>query len=378
MLESNEHSEPMTEPIGPNCWIKLRGKIWHVLFTKRGSNDKSKSLRTSSKALATSKAVEMLRQWEIGRYDPWQVGDASSSVDKAIKVYLKEKPGNKSRLENANLVRRLCSDNGISLVAAITPERITSFVYQPHLAQASKWSYYKKISACINWLAKKGYFVDNPIDEVTGPREYEAIPKHFTEEEFEQFLHSAMVLHEHNWKLTFNPPSYPLWYMPIFELMAYSGMRPSEAMRLSWDDIVWPEDTQEGIGKILVTGKTKTDVERVITMHPRAERVLRFMEKEHRLSSDYDEPVLKGPDGEGRFKVKGLSNRFWKIRKFAKTKPIKLYDLRHTYAAYLRRKGLELYLISEEFGHKSFKTTQKYGKLGTNERMRATFNKITE
>ena len=217
---------------------------------------------------------------------------------------------------------------------------------------------------------------------VPKPTEPDTIPRHYSEEDFERFLGYCDNYLDRNQKYTNNKNAFPRWFIPCFELIAYTGLRPAEAMRLNWGDIVWPEDSPEGIGKLLIVttelGSTKTLVDGVVTMHPRAERVLRWMQEHHRISNKEDEPVLKNSSGENRISKSFLGTKFTRIQKYSKMPAIGLYGLRHTYAAYLRRKGVALHLIQEEFRHKDYRTTQKYGRLGVDERMRAVFDKISK
>lgn len=376
-MEDQTHID-MTETIGEGCYIRLRGKMWHAVFTDsdRAPRQKSKTLRTGNKAKASAKAYEMMRQWELGRYDPWNHADSNATLQEALKHYLREKPGNESRRHCARLLERIFEYGSITSTAALTPERISQFIYQPGLSDSSRWSYHNKIGAAVNWLFRKGYWLENPMADVPKPPEPKTIPRHYDEDDIERFLQYAENYYEKNKEYIHVQQDFPLWFVPCFELIAFTGLRPAEAMRLNWGDIIWPEQTEEKIGQVLVMGPTKTKVERTITMHPRAERVLRWMQANHRISNDDAEPVLKNHTGRERISKAYLGVKFTRIQKYAQMKDIGLYGLRHTYAAYLRRRGLPLHIIQDEFGHKDLRTTEKYGKLGTSERMRATFSRF--
>lgn len=369
----------MKESIGPGCYIRLRGKTWHVVFSdvSKQPRQKERSLKTSNKAKASADAYEMNRQREIGRFDPWKYGDATTSVHAAVRHYLRSKENTQSIRDCARMLERVCEYSGITYIMALTPERITAFIYRTGLSDYTRWSYHNKLGSVINWLFAAGYWEQNPLAEVRRPTEPQTIPRHYGEEEFERFLEACKLYVDQNAEHTHRREAFPLWFIPCFELIAYTGMRPAEAMRLNWDDIVWPSDSPDGIGQVLVVGPTKTKVERVITMHPRAERTLRWLQANTRRSRDGDEPVLKNGVGTGRISKAYLGVKFTRIQKFARMKAIGLYGLRHTYAALLRRQGVELHLIKEEFGHKDYRTTEKYGKLGTSERMRAVFRRIS-
>lgn len=365
--------------IGPKCFIKLRGKTWSAVFTdeSRHPRQKWRSLKTSDQAAATAKAYEMLRQWENGRIDPWNMSDTDISIKEALKAYRKHKPGAAGK-EQARMLERVGEYANVKTLAAITPERIIAFIHKPGISDSSRWSYHNKIAAVVNWLYRNRYFQKNPIEEVDKPPEPKTIPKHFKEDELEKFLSACELYYDRNKEHIHTTYPFPIWYMPAFELIAFSGLRKTEAERLNWSDILWPDNG--GIGGICVTqneGSTKNMIDRVITMHPRAERVLRWYEQNWRQTSDGDEAVLKNFTGEERISGDFLSRKFYRVKKFSRiTTRMDLHGLRHTYAALLRRKGVPIAIIKEELGHQDISTTMKYGKLGVDERMQATFSRF--
>lgn len=375
MMEKDE----MKITIGPKCFIKRRGKNWSAVFTDadRDPRQKWKSLKTADQAAATAKAYEMLRQWESGRFDPWSGGGSDTTIAEAVRDYLKHKRGKNGR-DNARMLERVAEHAGVRLLVAITPARIIDFIHKPGLSDASRWSYYNKIAACVNWLSDHGYFQKNPMVEVDQPVEPQTIPKHFKEDELERFLRGCELYYDKNKRHIHTGEDYPLWYMVAFELIAFSGLRKAEAERLNWSDVIWPGE--EGIGGICVTQEedsTKNKIDRMITMHPRAERVLRWCEENWRQTSEGNDPVLKNFSGKERLSGDYLSRKFTRVHRFTKnTKQMNLHGLRHTYAALLRRRGVPLAIIMEELGHKDVKTTQKYGKLAVDERMQATFSRF--
>ena len=357
------------------CIVKQgKGKIWSVRFydSKRQPNQKWITLNTKNQTHATAKAYEMARQWESGKLDPWNFSDIHTSIESACRHFLKAKK-TKTASENVQLLRRIGNENGIVAIAAVTSQRIADFIYQPSLADATKWSYYNKINAIISWLTSKGYFTENPMASVAKPKEPDLVPRYFNAEELERFLDAARIYYDHNKTHIHTREAYPLWYRDAFELLAFCGLRKEEAQRLNWGDIIWPtEDEPGGIVVVQILGSTKNLKDRVVTMVPRAERVLRFLQENTRNGIDAGEPVLKNATRQNRVSGDYLSRKFTRVQKFARLKPIGLHGLRHTYAAYLRRAGVPIHIIKEELGHQDIATTMKYGKIGTNERMRTT------
>lgn len=192
--------DTMKETIGPGCYIRLRGKTWHVVFTDKAKRprQKERSLKTTNKAKASAAAYEMHRQRELGRFDPWKGGTAGTTLRDALRHYLRAKPNSQSARDCARLLERVCEAADVTFVAAITPELIADFIHRPGLSDSSRWSYHNKIAAVVNWMHRAGYFDLNPVADVTKPVEPQAIPRHYGEEDIERFLEYCRLYVEHN------------------------------------------------------------------------------------------------------------------------------------------------------------------------------------
>ena len=170
---------------------------------------------------------------------------------------------------------------------------------------------------------------------------------------------------------------YPLWHRDACELIATTGMRKTEAERLNWEDIVFPGDQGNRRGWIYIR-KSKSRRARKITMLPRAEKLLRKLELETRISNDSYEPVLKNADGIARISADYLSDKFNDVRKFARLPAIGLHGLRHSFAAMLVLAGVDISVIKEEMGHKDIQTTMIYAVIGEADRMDLVYNRMSQ
>jgi integrase len=161
--------------------------------------------------------------------------------------------------------------------------------------------------------------------------------------------------------LTFekDSPFYPLWL-----LLATTGARRGEALGLAWEDV----DLDAGriaIRRTLVVIGYDTEVSepktkkgrRLLTLDPATAAVLR-QHREHQeaqhvaaggalLETDY---VFADADGHP-YHPEFISKRFRRASKRAGLPPIRLHDLRHTYATVALAAGIHPKVVSERLGH---------------------------
>ncbi|MDP8212106.1 MAG: tyrosine-type recombinase/integrase [Candidatus Zapsychrus exili] len=147
-------------------------------------------------------------------------------------------------------------------------------------------------------------------------------------------------------------------FYPMFYTFIHTGLRKSELLSLEWSDIDFERGLiyirnkenfrPKGINK--KTGKAK---ERIIPMHDNLKRVLTNLPKNN--------SVLFGPYS------KQMPRRVLiRIAKRANiTGLTRLHELRHSYATFLLKKGVDIYKIKELLGHSDIRDTMKYAHLPT-------------
>ena len=152
---------------------------------------------------------------------------------------------------------------------------------------------------------------------------------------------------------------YPLWL-----LLATTGMRRGEALGLTWEDPdldggrLAVRRTRVMIGYETEVSEPKTKKgRRLISLDPATLSALREhrerREEEHDaagwpfLETDY---VLADADGHP-YHPEFVSKRFRRASKRAGLPPIRLHDLRHTYATVALAAGVHPKIISERLGH---------------------------
>ncbi|MDP8212257.1 MAG: tyrosine-type recombinase/integrase, partial [Candidatus Zapsychrus exili] len=147
-------------------------------------------------------------------------------------------------------------------------------------------------------------------------------------------------------------------FYPMFYTFIHTGLRKSELLSLEWSDIdlerglIYIRNKEnfrpKGINK--KTGKAK---ERIIPIHDSLKQVLTSLPK--------NSPVLFGPYS------KHMPRRvLMRIAKRANIAGLtRLHELRHSYATFLLKKGVDIYKIKELLGHSDIRDTMKYAHLPT-------------
>jgi integrase len=143
-------------------------------------------------------------------------------------------------------------------------------------------------------------------------------------------------------------------YLPLFQTLLLTGMRPNEAFALTWADINFEAKTiniDKGmVGGVEDTTKTESS-ERVIPMVDTLVAILLPLRKEA------GKVFLTKAGGEMKFDL----DRIWKravIKAGVSYRPP--YNLRHSWASKALTAGIPVAYISKILGHSNIGTTLKY------------------
>jgi integrase len=213
--------------------------------------------------------------------------------------------------------------------------------------------------ACLNDAARKGKLPRNPAARV------QRLPAEHIERDY-------LRLHEIPAYLDGCEPA----YRPLAELLIATGLRISEALALSWNDV----DFENGAIRVLRSGKrdgdgsTKGDRFRSVDFGPRLATVLRdakARQQEHGVGGEGSSPLFPGPgrwastEGAARMDRSTVSRSSHKrALRQAKLRDMPLHSLRHTAAAAWLTTGKPLMYVQRQLGHASITTTERcYGHL---------------
>jgi len=139
--------------------------------------------------------------------------------------------------------------------------------------------------------------------------------------------------------------------VPFFKATLYTGSRPGEILRLTWQDVdfergrlsVWQEKTQEA--KTVPMSKALREVLSALPRGIGAAAVFMRPDGEALTEDDYKRAF-------------GVARRLAGLRK-----ELNPYSIRHTFASWLAIKGTPIRTIQELLGHKDLRMTLRYAHL---------------
>lgn len=178
--------------------------------------------------------------------------------------------------------------------------------------------------ACGEWKLLPRF--QNPTLDVTAPKVRDERTQHLAPDQFRRFLAAA-----------------PEKMKPIFALLTVTGMRRSELLNCRWG---WVEQTR------ILLPTSKNDDPKEIHLNSFAQKVLASIPQggpEDRLFPDV--------------KPAAVSMAFKRVCQTLKVSDIRLHDLRHTFATWLRQNGVELDVIAAQLGHRDLRMTKRYARI---------------
>ena len=138
----------------------------------------------------------------------------------------------------------------------------------------------------------------------------------------------------------------------IFTVLIYTGLRPNEALALSWNDIDFDREVirvRRSINRFEGVGLPKTaSSEREVDMLPNVRAVLKQQRSRSQLRSEFVFPSEVG----GPLDLTNLRERNWRrLLRRTGLRPRTLYQCRHTYAALQLSRGENPQYIAHQMGH---------------------------
>ena len=145
--------------------------------------------------------------------------------------------------------------------------------------------------------------------------------------------------------------------LAAFRLLMYTGCRLGEVLSLKWDDVNLQEN-------YIYLKDSKTG-ERSIPLNEIAKKVLLGVQKQE------GNPYVFCGSKRGSHLVT-LQTTWKRIRNKAGLPDVRIHDLRHSFASFALKKGVDLYTVSKLLGHKNIATTTRYAHLELEQLKKAT------
>ena len=324
----------------------------------KGDQRKEVSLRTDSPSLADQRAREYYNRYRIGEWSPWGAIEEGLTIKEAWKRYERAKRGH-MRVKTLSDYRRVidvllssCGLTWASALSSVTQDDVHDLLGRD-VSDSTRETYYAKSRAFFSWCVSTRLIQSNPVSDIPKPPKSDPIPDGLSREQLDTLLDTVSAFRnlESHKRHYHTPHLNPEWAENYFRLVAAFGLRPSEAVRLTWRDI-------QAEGFILVRA-TKTRSERMVTVTPMGEDALARC----RVVSAC-KYVATNHSGESPVSASYANRIFRRAREAAGLdETLTLYSLRHTYAREYRIRGGALHMLGSEMGHRDLRTTQKYGNI---------------
>jgi len=218
-------------------------------------------------------------------------------------------------------------------LADITSSQVSDYV-TARLGKVSNSSVRKELVtlkhlfrlACGEWKLLPRFA--NPCLDVTAPSVHDERTQHLSPEHFRRVLAAA-----------------PESMKPIFALLTATGMRRSELLGCKWKYV-------DGARILLPT--SKNDEPKEIHLNAFAQTVMASIPQ-----GGPDDLLFPGVTPEA------VSMAFHRVCEILSISDIRLHDLRHTFATWLRQQGVELDVIASQLGHRDLRMTKRYARIAS-------------
>jgi integrase/recombinase XerC len=226
-----------------------------------------------------------------------------------------------------------------------------SHLYEKGLSKISVARSLAAVRSLYRWLAQEGVVEQNPAQLVATPRLPKKLPRVPTMEEMNVVLDGAMP----------EAASFPERETLIFELLYGCGIRNSELIGISLDDIGMSAEA------ILIRGKGKK--ERFVPFGDSVKVALaKYLPARQRFlgsQSKKTNALLINQRG-GRLTTRSVGRIVKKIAVAKGLSPeVHPHTLRHAFGTHMLEEGADLRAIQEMLGHERLATTQRYTQLST-------------
>jgi integrase/recombinase XerD len=236
-------------------------------------------------------------------------------------------------------------------MTGITPDELTDYLWHRKtkgLKPSSIYRVVESIKMFYRFLVLEGIVKKNPVKHLVSPRIPKKLPVVLSGDDMQRLLAQPSSGREKDVR-----------YKAMLELMYASGLRVSELLSLTIDNIDFGE------GLLTVFGKGRK--ERLIPFGSSAQRALetylilrnkRFREQPALFVSKLGKPLSR-------------VEFFRQLKKYALnagiTKHISPHSLRHSFATDVLRGGADVRVVQEMLGHANIATTQIYTHVETDQ-----------
>lgn len=217
------------------------------------------------------------------------------------------------------------------------------------LSETTVHNYFRALRMWLNWLEKRGFLADNPIELIAPPPRPKLLPRMPLEHHLLKFF-AALDAGPDHWRTVRD--------RAIFSLAIETGLRVSELAKIKLNDI----DHQR---KEIYVFRGKTHSENIVTFNGRRApaALATWLDQRYQMAvpPKIKQVFISRKHGKFRpFTTSGIRQACYRWCRQAEIPEFSPHDLRHSYAILAIRNHADLLDVRDQLGHKSLKTTARY------------------
>lgn len=181
--------------------------------------------------------------------------------------------------------------------------------------------------------------IANPVSDIKLPKVRNERVRYLSEDEYKRLFEALEASEEK-------------WLKPLVIIAIDTGLRLTNLCDLTWTEV-------KLFGRIITLDAEAMKNDDYLGV-PLTDQALQVFKELHKT------PCLSGHvfhDGGKKLYDRQVQRAFREVLKKAKIGNFRFHDLRHTFASYLRQKGVDLHTISKLLGHKDLRMTRRYAHL---------------
>lgn len=287
-----------------------------------------------------AKALEQVLESVLGTYMEGQPDRDKASSQELLQRFLEAKRiegcSVKTLVYYENTICRMLKETGKE-ANHITTENLRSYLtsyQQNHLSQVTIDNVRRILSSFFSWLEDEEYLIKSPIRRIHKVKTISSIKDTYSDEELEKMRDSCHEKRD----------------LALIDILASTGMRVGELVRLNRSDINFNERECKVLGKgnkeriVYFDARTKIHLEEYLSGRDDGNEAL-FV-------------TLKAP--RSRLTIGGVESRVREIGKRMNLHKVHPHKFRRTLATKAIDKGMPIEQLQQLLGHKRIDTTLQY------------------
>lgn len=246
-------------------------------------------------------------------------------------------------------IKFFCSSLQISRTDEITQASVQRFFINGRVHRnwkpATFITYHKSLIVFFRYCTEKGHLEKNYLEDIELPKLKKSLPKRISKDDAQKLLEVCLNYPYESRFLRYRNHA-------IFATFLYTGLRKSELLNLTLDDV-----DIESLTIFIRSGKGGKD--RIIPMsHTLALSLKRYLNERYALKKNCPEFFTSYNRNQG-YTDSGLK-RFVRTLKDVTQIDFTIHKLRHTFATLMIEGGCDIYSLSKMMGHNDITTTTIY------------------